>query len=67
MGARKHGRSERIEAQIWAWLDDVPDPEIPVLSVVDLGIVRAVRAGEAADQHPAGEGSFDRGERVSRQ
>lgn len=45
MGARKHGRSERIEAQIWAWLDDVPDPEIPVLSVVDLGIVRAVRAG----------------------
>lgn len=29
-------------AQIWAWLGDVPDPEIPVLSVVDLGIVRDV-------------------------
>lgn len=28
--------------QIWAWLDEVPDPEIPVLSVVDLGIVREV-------------------------
>lgn len=26
-----------------AWLDQVPDPEIPVLSVVDLGIVRDVR------------------------
>lgn len=29
-------------AQIWAWLDQVPDPEIPVISVVDLGIVRDV-------------------------
>lgn len=29
--------------QIWQWLDGVPDPEIPVISVVDLGIVRAVR------------------------
>ena len=28
---------------IWAWLDDVPDPEIPVISVVDLGIVRDVK------------------------
>lgn len=27
---------------IWAWLEDVPDPEIPVVSVVDLGIVRDV-------------------------
>ena len=30
------------EAQIWAWLEDVPDPEIPVISVVDLGVVRDV-------------------------
>ena len=29
-------------AQIWDWLDQVPDPEIPVISVVDLGIVRGV-------------------------
>lgn len=28
--------------QIWRWLDEVPDPEIPVISVVDLGIVREV-------------------------
>lgn len=28
---------------VWAWLDAVPDPEIPVISIVDLGIVRDVR------------------------
>ncbi|MFT5642581.1 MAG: ring-1,2-phenylacetyl-CoA epoxidase subunit PaaD [Janthinobacterium sp.] len=34
--------------QVWDWLGEVNDPEIPVLSVVDLGIVRAVdlQAGE---------------------
>jgi ring-1,2-phenylacetyl-CoA epoxidase subunit PaaD len=34
-------------AEIWTWLDAVSDPEIPVLSVVDLGIVRSVRWVEA--------------------
>jgi ring-1,2-phenylacetyl-CoA epoxidase subunit PaaD len=29
--------------QVWRWLGDVPDPEIPVISVTDLGIVRDVR------------------------
>ena len=29
-------------SDIWAWLDQVPDPEIPVISVVDLGVVRDV-------------------------
>lgn len=28
--------------QIWQWLDAVPDPEIPVISLVDLGIIRDV-------------------------
>ena len=28
--------------QVYAWLQEVPDPEIPVLSVVDLGVVRQV-------------------------
>lgn len=28
--------------QIWTWLHEVPDPEIPVISVVDLGIIRKV-------------------------
>jgi ring-1,2-phenylacetyl-CoA epoxidase subunit PaaD len=29
--------------EVWMWLREVPDPEIPVISVVDLGIVRAAR------------------------
>jgi ring-1,2-phenylacetyl-CoA epoxidase subunit PaaD len=29
-------------AQVWSWLGDVADPEIPVISIVDLGIVRHV-------------------------
>ncbi|MBL4813851.1 MAG: phenylacetate-CoA oxygenase subunit PaaJ [Rhodobacteraceae bacterium] len=29
-------------AEIWGWLDQVPDPEIPVISLVDLGIIRGV-------------------------
>lgn len=27
---------------VWEWLDAVPDPEIPVISLVDLGIIRDV-------------------------
>lgn len=27
---------------VWGWLAQVPDPEIPVISLVDLGIIRAV-------------------------
>ena len=29
-------------AQVWSWLGAVSDPEIPVISIVDLGIVREV-------------------------
>jgi ring-1,2-phenylacetyl-CoA epoxidase subunit PaaD len=36
--------------QVWAWLADVPDPEIPVISVVDLGIVREVHFDGAAGE-----------------
>ncbi|HDZ81186.1 MAG TPA: phenylacetate-CoA oxygenase subunit PaaJ [Roseobacter sp.] len=28
---------------IWGWLDTVPDPEIPVISLTDLGIIRNVQ------------------------
>ncbi|WP_417668796.1 1,2-phenylacetyl-CoA epoxidase subunit PaaD [Roseibium sp.] len=28
--------------QIWSWLSEVPDPEIPVISLTDLGIIRDV-------------------------
>ena len=27
---------------IWSWLSDIPDPEIPVISLVDLGVIRGV-------------------------
>ena len=29
-------------AEIWSWLGEIPDPEIPVISLVDLGIIRGV-------------------------
>ena len=29
-------------SQIWDWLAEVPDPEIPVISLTDLGIIREV-------------------------
>ncbi|PIV73504.1 MAG: phenylacetate-CoA oxygenase subunit PaaJ [Rhodobacteraceae bacterium CG17_big_fil_post_rev_8_21_14_2_50_65_11] len=28
--------------QVWHWLAEVPDPEIPAISLVDLGIIRDV-------------------------
>ena len=28
--------------QVWAALDEIPDPEIPIISLVELGIIRAV-------------------------
>jgi ring-1,2-phenylacetyl-CoA epoxidase subunit PaaD len=34
------------EKQIWTILDEVKDPEVPVLSVIDLGIVRAVKTSD---------------------
>jgi ring-1,2-phenylacetyl-CoA epoxidase subunit PaaD len=39
--------SSLAEREVWRLLENVPDPEIPVLSIVDLGIVRYVR--RAAD------------------
>jgi ring-1,2-phenylacetyl-CoA epoxidase subunit PaaD len=30
------------EAQIWEALEEIPDPEIPVISLVDLGVIRSV-------------------------
>ncbi|RYF89461.1 MAG: DUF59 domain-containing protein, partial [Chitinophagaceae bacterium] len=31
-----------LKQEIWSMLEDIPDPEIPVISIVDLGIVRDV-------------------------
>ena len=30
------------EAQVWAALEEIPDPEIPVVSLVELGVIRSV-------------------------
>lgn len=35
--------SRPVIDQVWQWLEAVPDPEIPVISLVDLGIIREVR------------------------
>ena len=47
MTAAPANLSERIaskqERDVWRILVDVPDPEIPVLNVVELGIIRYVR------------------------
>jgi ring-1,2-phenylacetyl-CoA epoxidase subunit PaaD len=40
--------SRPLEAAVWAALQDVHDPEIPTISVVDLGIVRSVQVGEGS-------------------
>ncbi|AEB12104.1 1,2-phenylacetyl-CoA epoxidase subunit PaaD [Marinithermus hydrothermalis] len=34
------------EAQVWALLREIPDPEIPTISLVDLGVIRKVEVGE---------------------
>jgi len=42
-----------LRASVWEWLEAVADPEIPVISVVDLGIVRDVEI-TAADADAKG-------------
>jgi len=40
------------EARVWQLLDEVLDPEVPVLSILDLGIVRGVQVtGEQVTVH----------------
>jgi ring-1,2-phenylacetyl-CoA epoxidase subunit PaaD len=34
------------EAQVWELLEEIPDPEIPVISLVDLGVIRSVDVSE---------------------
>ena len=44
MTAQREADKKHSVQQVWEWLEAVPDPEIPVLSVIDLGIVRRVTA-----------------------
>lgn len=41
-------RSTITEATIWRALCDVPDPEIPVINLVDLGVILRVELDDAA-------------------
>jgi ring-1,2-phenylacetyl-CoA epoxidase subunit PaaD len=41
----------RAEQRVWKLLGEVADPEIPVLSIVDLGVVRYVRRDAAGRLH----------------
>ncbi len=49
-GASARSPAARVAA-VWAILAQVPDPEIPVLSIVDLGIVRNVREDAEGRAH----------------
>ncbi|MGI9203700.1 MAG: 1,2-phenylacetyl-CoA epoxidase subunit PaaD [Woeseiaceae bacterium] len=42
MNPQKLSSGNELVQRVWAWLDEVPDPEIPVVSVIDLGMVREV-------------------------
>lgn len=44
--SKKDRLAAPAEREIWRILADVPDPEIPVLNVVELGIIRHVRIAE---------------------
>ncbi len=39
----QHGDVLPSVQKVWAWLDEVPDPEIPAISLIDLGIIRDVQ------------------------
>lgn len=43
------------EEKIWQILETVCDPEVPVLSILDLGIVREVKITEPLDKSPSGD------------
>jgi ring-1,2-phenylacetyl-CoA epoxidase subunit PaaD len=47
-----HRQAQLDLQEVWHWLAEVADPEIPVVSVVDLGIVRALRCEPNADGAP---------------
>jgi ring-1,2-phenylacetyl-CoA epoxidase subunit PaaD len=46
--------SSIAEKKIWSILETVVDPEVPVLTVIDLGIIRKVEIYDAAQKPPLG-------------
>jgi ring-1,2-phenylacetyl-CoA epoxidase subunit PaaD len=45
-----------IEEKIWQILETVTDPEVPVLTILDLGIVRKINI---SDNSPSGDGGIE--------
>lgn len=41
-GEERHPARLPSVTQIWSWLSEIPDPEIPAISLVDLGVIRDV-------------------------
>jgi ring-1,2-phenylacetyl-CoA epoxidase subunit PaaD len=39
-------------AKLWSLLGEVNDPEVPVLSIIDLGIVRGIRLTDSPEHEP---------------
>ena len=52
---RQHIDNSRDEKNIWTILETVFDPEVPVLSVIDLGIVRKVELLDEGTKPPSGD------------
>jgi ring-1,2-phenylacetyl-CoA epoxidase subunit PaaD len=51
-GASDTEAFRELERRVWDVLEAVPDPEIPVLTIVDLGIVRHVQWIDGRDGRP---------------
>ena len=46
-GAPLRARGGAVVAdEVWELLEEIPDPEIPVISLVDLGVIRSVDVHE---------------------
>lgn len=51
-GEKKHIDASQEEQRIWKLLEEVKDPEVPVLSVIDLGIIREVKVSQSEGSQP---------------
>lgn len=51
--------SSSEEKRIWDILETVVDPEVPVLSVIDLGIIRKVEIYDPVQSSPLGDGGIE--------
>ena len=54
--ADQHTDASQDEQTIWQLLEEVKDPEVPVLSILDLGIVRDIKVTATESLAPGKEG-----------